>query len=489
MQRLCRLFVCIFTTLCCLWVFFATQDAMAAITNPEFTITTTNIPAGGTFSFNGKAKGSLQIDWGDGTATQTINKPNGTISHTYNKAGEYIIGMTGELEDLGGTVISFANNQYIKTLGGSVTGLFNLPKATSLSFSTSFENCSNLTTIPDTLFTGYSGSATKFANTFSGCSNLQYFETDDGLVNFVPDTMADLNFGNNTFSGTSVATECPPGTTPLNAMVATCTPNPYTIAYVMNGGTNFANAPTEYLGGIETIISGTPTRSDYAFVGWCDDAELTQNCSPTKTITTMDYGNKTFYAKWAYNRAYTITYVMNGGTLFANAPTEYWFGTEVIIDGTPTNAGLQFMGWCEDVELTLNCTTTKIISTTDIDDKVFYAKWGCNAGYAIENDQCVICAENKWCFDSISYDCPTGATSQPGASSLSDCSCATGYHLSDNECVANIINVTWKPENGENDVVNQCSYNGDIILPTTPTKRGHTFTGWKLVSADSGDLT
>ncbi|MFQ6778349.1 MAG: InlB B-repeat-containing protein, partial [Alphaproteobacteria bacterium] len=53
-------------------------------------------------------------------------------------------------------------------------------------------------------------------------------------------------------------------------------------------------------------------------------------------------------------------------------------------------------------------------------------------------------------------------------------------------CVANTINVTWNPENGQAATTNQCTYDGAITLPdTAPEKRGYTFKGWKLVTGSS----
>ena len=57
------------------------------------------------------------------------------------------------------------------------------------------------------------------------------------------------------------------------------------------------NHPTSYNAG-DTIELGVPTREGYTFVAWCDDENLQVNCSSTKTISSSDTGDKTFYAKW-----------------------------------------------------------------------------------------------------------------------------------------------------------------------------------------------
>ena len=49
----------------------------------------------------------------------------------------------------------------------------------------------------------------------------------------------------------------------------------------------------------ESIVEiESPIRSGYTFLGWCDDANLTQNCSLNRTIRQGSVGDRIFYAKW-----------------------------------------------------------------------------------------------------------------------------------------------------------------------------------------------
>ena len=220
----------------------------------------------------------------------------------------------------------------------------------------------------------------------------------------------------------------------------------FNITYVMNGGTNYENAPTSYIYGTGVIINGTPTREGYTFEGWCTTEELT-TCAKTQTISTEDYGDKTYYAKWIDSTittgdidfdgnidlkdsmlllkylegtvelseeqllaadvnldgqvnevdkvillkhlanveeyatlpylgevSFSITYVMNGGTNYENAPTSYVYGTGTVINIIPTKEDSTFGGWCNDEELT-TCAKTQTISQSDMGDKTYYAKW------------------------------------------------------------------------------------------------------------------
>jgi len=53
------------------------------------------------------------------------------------------------------------------------------------------------------------------------------------------------------------------------------------------------------------------------------------------------------------------------------------------------------------------------------------------------------------------------------------------------QCVPNTITVNWGDgdNNPNNNPTTQCTYDGDLVTPTTaPTKRGYTFTGWTFSS-------
>ncbi|MBR0212317.1 MAG: InlB B-repeat-containing protein, partial [Alphaproteobacteria bacterium] len=82
-----------------------------------------------------------------------------------------------------------------------------------------------------------------------------------------------------------------------------CVPYTYKISYVMNDGQFpvIANVNNFYQITDDTISIPNPIdRVGYTFDGWCDNAELTQNCQINKTIPTGSYGDKTFYAKWTF---------------------------------------------------------------------------------------------------------------------------------------------------------------------------------------------
>lgn len=109
----------------------------------------------------------------------------------------------------------------------------------------------------------------------------------------------------------------------------------------------------------------------------------------------------------------------------------------------------------------------------------------CQNGYYVpaNTDGCVICPANSYCVggtytfnattDQGIAECPIGYSSSAGAS----------------QCDANTITVNWGGYGTNNEQSQQttCTYGGTITTPTTaPTKRGHTFMGWRFV-APSGN--
>ena len=147
---------------------------------PDFLITTT--PNTSSFEFDIGAAGNFTIDWGDGDV-ETINKTdatNTTYSHTYDSAGEYKIGISGEATAYESykfaAAISFIDNKNTAGISGSLGAIFGtLSDGTQPRFVSTFSSNTNLTgEIPADLFAGISGAPASymFSSTFSGCSGL-----------------------------------------------------------------------------------------------------------------------------------------------------------------------------------------------------------------------------------------------------------------------------------------------------------------------------
>lgn len=362
-----------------------------------------------------------------------------------------------------------------------------------------------------------------------------------------------------------------------------CRATTYNISYVLNSGTQASDPYTTYNGDILPLTLKNPTRLGYTFAGWCDNSGLTQNCSTTKTITAGTTGDKTYYAKWTPTN-YTITYNTSSGYCTGGdasnhncTPTSYTIETATFTIPNPTKDTYVFGGWCDDAELTQNCTLNKQIALGSTGDKTYYAKWKktCAAGTYLPaaSETCTQCTENYYCVGG-SYDysetntrgitpCPVSYFPHSAAGATASSSCysiitlrrtmdanysrtmnvyaqtndtnytssinrfyftetfltttpsqpVTGYTFdgySSNQNLsnpvttsnyfvgdqtlyerwtANTIDLTWDTNGGNSTATNTgsggsattCTYDGDITLPNAePTKTGFSFTGWKL---------
>ena len=93
----------------------------------------------------------------------------------------------------------------------------------------------------------------------------------------------------------------------------------YKINYVLNGGTNNNDAPTEFTfgSGVELL---KPSKEGYTFVGWSTDAE---GENIIKEISALVNNDITVYANWIEGEEdiYSITYVYTDGKLPTRTPS------------------------------------------------------------------------------------------------------------------------------------------------------------------------
>ena len=147
-------------------------------------------------------------------------------------------------------------------------------------------------------------------------------------------------------------------------MYAKWTPNTYTIAYNLNGGTKGASAPTSATYDTAFTVS-TPTKSGWTFLGWDItgmDSCTHYNGSATSTATSFSKtketsfknlrataGTVTFTARW--QKTITLSYSMPSG--WSNVPTAQsatindsaTSATFTISSTIPTKTGYTFNKW------------------------------------------------------------------------------------------------------------------------------------------------
>lgn len=121
-------------------------------------------------------------------------------------------------------------------------------------------------------------------------------------------------------------------------------------------------------------------KTGYTFAGWYTDPEF--HGSAVDKITDADYGDKTYYAKWAAN-TYTVTLNTGGGQIAdGHEVTEYAYGTGVTLPSADkiSKRGHTFAGWYRNRTFSGNPVTQ--IGADEMENKTFYAKWEVNT-YAV----------------------------------------------------------------------------------------------------------
>lgn len=194
----------------------------------QFTMTVTSTdPADGfDFSFYFNARGTLYIDWGDGSTVEQVvkdkvNQPTLKEHRFYQKS---TIKLSGEFTEYSTktsrtySVLRISDgSEYLISIDGSLGALFPTIGNTLPLFYETFENCTNLKgPIPAELFDGITGTARSnmFREMFAGCTQLDGYipyNLFDGITGI---SSSNMNYiFNNTPALATTSTGCPTGTT------------------------------------------------------------------------------------------------------------------------------------------------------------------------------------------------------------------------------------------------------------------------------------
>lgn len=252
-----------------------------------------------------------------------------------------------------------------------------------------------------------------------------------------------------------------------------------TITFVTNGGSSIASIT--YPAGTSLDLPSA-TKNYYDFAGWYTDEAL----SAKFTSSVMPNDDTILYAKYTPT-AYTITYVLNGGTNAQNAVVKYTIEDTVTLLN-PSKTGYTFVGWFTDDKFT-SSVVTKL--ENEHGDKTFYANYqinqytisfNTNGGTEVEaitqNYQTSVTAPSApakngykfegWYSDSALKNKYT-FTTMPA----SDVTLYAKWSLE-------TYNITYNLVGGTNNKNNPSSFtiqSADITLQA-PTKTGYNFVGW-----------
>jgi uncharacterized repeat protein (TIGR02543 family) len=159
-------------------------------------------------------------------------------------------------------------------------------------------------------------------------------------------------------------------------LYAQWTPNRYTITFDGNGSTSGSMSDLtdcKYTASYK-LTANKFKKTGYTFAGWNTkkdgSGKTYKNKASVKKLTSKNGGTVTLYAQWTA-AAYSIKYVLNGGTNSDSNPSSYTYGNAVTLKA-PTRSGYTFLGWYTDKNLT---KSIKKISAKASGKLTLYAGW------------------------------------------------------------------------------------------------------------------
>ena len=232
----------------------------------------------------------------------------------------------------------------------------------------------------------------------------------------------------------------------------------YTVTFQSEGGSEVAsqiraNAPAAQ--------PADPAKEGHTFIGWYNGEEKWNFETPVTK-------NLTLTAKWQINR-YTITFDTAGGSEVAPITQDY--GTTITPPAAPTRTGYTFAGWDREIPTAMPA-----------EDMTITARWTVNQ-YTItlkpENggQDIVIKQDYGTAITAPANPTKTGYTFA-GWDKTIPTTMPAGNMTITAQWQVNQYTITFRPENGGQDIVIKQDYGTAITAPANPTKTGYTFAGW-----------
>ena len=272
----------------------------------------------------------------------------------------------------------------------------------------------------------------------------------------------------------------------------------YPISFHTNGGTINNVVVESYTYTVGVVLPADVTQRGYLFRGWFDNAQCQGN--PVTLVSTTEFGEREFWADWSVID-YDITLNYNGGTIGDDdVPATYRIGSEITLP-VPVREGYTFGGWYTNSAYVGEAV--QAISSTEIGDKEFWAKWNVNSyTVTLETNGGTINSGNVTNY-TYGYGIPlpsdvtkTGYTFD-GWFADKDCTTARVTRISESKTgnltyyanwTVNSYIVTLETSGGviNSGNVERYTYGKGATLPTNVTRDGYTFVGWYTNSSYLG---
>jgi len=246
----------------------------------------------------------------------------------------------------------------------------------------------------------------------------------------------------------------------------------YTVTFQSEGGSEVAS---QIRANTPAAQPDNPTKEGHTFIGWYSGESEWDFETPVTADLTLT-------AKWQINR-YTITFDTAGGSEVPSITQDY--GTAITPPAAPTRTGYTFAGWDRESPTTMPAG-----------DMTITARWTVNQ-YTItfkpENggEDIVITQDYGTAITAPANPTKTGYTFAGWDKTIPSTMPAENITLTARWQV-NQYTITFKPENGGQDIVIKQDYGTAITAPANPTKTGYTFAGWDKTiptTMPAGDMT
>ena len=228
----------------------------------------------------------------------------------------------------------------------------------------------------------------------------------------------------------------------------------YTVTFQSEGGSEVASQ-------IRANTPADPTKEGYTFIGWYNgESEWNFADAVTEALTLT--------AKWQLNQ-YTITFDTAGGSEVPSITQDY--GTAITAPANPTKTGYTFAGWDKTIPTTMPAENMTITARWQVNQYTITFKPE-NGGQDI-----VIKQDYGTAITAPANPTKTGYTFAGWDKTIPTAMPAENMTITARWQV-NQYTITFKPENGGQDIVIKQDYGTAITAPANPTKTGYTFAGW-----------
>ena len=254
-------------------------------------------------------------------------------------------------------------------------------------------------------------------------------------------------FDNDQYEGNPV-TVITRGTSGDKTYYANWTPNTYSVKFNGNGSTSGSMSDQSFTYGVaQNLTANGFEKTGHTFNVWNTVATPTTevpgttyaNQANVKDLTSEKDGVFNLYAQWTAN-TYTVTLNTNGGTIAEGKNvTSYTYGVGATLPAVTSEAaditrtGYTFGGWYDNEQCTGTAVTA--ISTTDLGNKTYYAKWTANVYTVTLNTNGGTIAQGK---EVISYTYGVGAT-LPTAADITKTGYTFGGWYDNEQCTGTAV--------------------------------------------------